>query len=181
MKLQTAYRLLRLARLTLLVFVVVGAGCRKSGQSKAQVKALTAVAPGTAECAACSMVVREQPAPRAQLVHRDGTRQFFCSIGDLAQYLRAPSKHGPVEAVFVEALDSAADPKKTTRTLHPWIAAKDASYVVGVDRPGIMGKPVLVYRREADAKRVADAHGAKLLVYDKLSRALLGDAAGHHH
>ena len=45
------------------------------------------------EDAVCGMLVRDQSAPRAQVVHRDGARFFFCSLGDLMTrlYLRRGS------------------------------------------------------------------------------------------
>ena len=48
----------------------------------------------TETCTACGMVIREQPAPRGQLLRRDGTREFLCSIDDLVQYLDVPSPLG---------------------------------------------------------------------------------------
>ncbi len=101
------------------------------------------------------MVVREQPAPRAQLVHRDGTRAHFCSIGDLLQYLAAPSPHGNAQRVFVEVLSPTEDPEKPNLSPHAWQAAEAAFYVVGVKRPGVMGSPVLSYESEAAARDAA--------------------------
>ncbi len=97
------------------------------------------------------MVVREQPAPRAQLLHRDGTRAFFCSIGDLVQYLQAPSRHGKVTHTFVEALPADVDPETPDMKPHPWLPAVDAHYLLGAKRRGIMGPPVLCFATRADA------------------------------
>jgi nitrous oxide reductase accessory protein NosL len=104
-----------------------------------------------AEDAVCGMLVREQPAPRAQAVHRDGTRVYFCSLGDLMAHLSAPSPHGKVHAIFVEVLEPDEDPTQVNTQDHEWIVASDAVFVVGVPRTGIMGAPVLVYRDAAEA------------------------------
>ncbi len=129
---------------------------------------IEAVETGVAECAACGMVVREQPAPRGQVVHRDGHRAHFCSIGDMVQYLRAPSPHGKVQAAFVELLEPAADPKRTDRATRPWSAAEEASYVVGVHRDGIMGPPVLTYADPSAAGEVARKHGGAVRTWQAL-------------
>ena len=121
------------------------------------------------EDAVCGMLVRNQSAPRAQVVHRDGSRFFFCSIGDLLVHRAAPSPHGRIEATFVEVMDPSQDPLETHEGEHAWTRAEDATYVVGVKRRGIMGAPVLVYGSEADATAVVDAHaGAAALAFDDL-------------
>jgi copper chaperone NosL len=110
------------------------------------------------------MLVREQSAPRAQVVRSDGSRFFFCSIGDLLVHLAAPSSHGRTSAVFVEVMAPHEDPSQPHVGTHPWVPAEDAVYVVGIERPGIMGQPVLTYADRSDAERVAARHaGAGVL------------------
>lgn len=139
------------------------AGCKGDKASEGATAEHRAEVIGPHECAVCGMVVREQPAPRAQLVHRDGERAYFCSLGDLVQYLRAPSPHGKVEAVFVEVQDPAADPRETRTAERPWSAAGEATYVVGVERSGpIMGPPVLAYSSRESAAEVAREHGGEV-------------------
>ena len=43
-------------------------------------------------CTACGMVVREQPAPRGQVIHRDGTRVFLCDFSMAFRALRVSNK-----------------------------------------------------------------------------------------
>lgn len=132
---------------------------------------------GGAECAACGMVVREQPAPRGQLVFRDGTRAFACSVGDLVQVLAAPSPHGSVEHTWVESLPAGVAPGAITASAPTkWIDATRGFYVLGVDRPGVMGKPVLVYAARADAARVAQRTGGHVVEWG----ALRGEIMGSH-
>jgi len=64
-----------------------------------------AVALDDQEDEVCGMLVREQSAPRSQVVHRDGSRFFFCSLSDLLVHLDAPSPHGRADVTFVEVLD----------------------------------------------------------------------------
>jgi nitrous oxide reductase accessory protein NosL len=112
----------------------------------------------------CGMLVREQSAPRAQITHRDGSRFFFCSIGDMLVHLGAPSPHGRANAIFVEVMEPQEDPSQSHTGVHPWVLAEDAVYVVGVERPGIMGEPVLTYATRSNAERVIERHaGAQML------------------
>ena len=122
------------------------------------------------EGAVCGMLVRDQSAPRAQVIHRDGERAFVCSIGDLLAYLEAPSPHGSPAKVFVEVMDPAEDPWDSHPGAHPWVAAEDGVYVVGAKRRQIMGAPVLVYRDRASAAQVVDGSTARVLDYPQLAR-----------
>lgn len=106
------------------------------------------------------MLVREQSAPRGQVIHRDGSHFFFCSLGDMLVHLGAPSRHGKVEAVFVEVMKSEEDPMQSHRGLHPWLSADEVVYVVGIDRQLIMGKPVLAYADRTTAERVLQGRSA---------------------
>lgn len=116
------------------------------------------------EDAVCGMVVSEQSAPRSQVVHGDGSRFFFCSLGDMLVYLDAPSPHGAPQSTFVEVMSPGEDPGQGHFGEHPWVRLEDAVYVVGVHRRGIMGEPVLAYARKDEAESVAVAHsGAQVL------------------
>lgn len=145
---------------------------RKSGGTAAQAAA-SAAPIGLAECAACGMVVREQPAPRGQIVHRDGTRVFLCSLGDLAQYLQSPSPHGDATDVFVEVLAPSEAPTQKDTAEHAWVRAADARYVVGVEREGVMGRPVLAYRSQADAEAAHKKLGGEIRSFDAMKKWVL--------
>jgi len=114
---------------------------------------------GDHECAVCGMLVRDQPAPRGQVVHRDGSPAFACSLGDLLVYLSAPSPHGHAETVWVEVIAPEVGAGERSLHDHPWRLAEDAWFVVGIERPGIMGAPVLAFaeRTEADSAARADS------------------------
>jgi nitrous oxide reductase accessory protein NosL len=123
-----------------------------------------AVALDDQEDEVCGMLVREQSAPRGQVIHRDGSHFFFCSLADMLVHLGAPSPHGRAEAVFVEVLDPLEDPMLSHTSVHPWVPAEDAVYVVGIERQGIMGEPVLTYVDRSDAERAIQGHrGARML------------------
>jgi len=151
--------------------LVAGAlGCDDTREAGPQ-SAAAPVALADQEDPVCGMLVREQTAPRAQVVHRDGTRFALCSLADLLVHLAAPSRHGEVTDVFVEVLAPDEDPGEQHVAPHPWVAAAEASYVVGVARPGIMGPAILSYRDPDAAVAVASAHaGAQRLDFEALRR-----------
>lgn len=160
----------------LLLALATGA-CKESGGGAAAEGPAAAQAIGVAECAACGMVVREQPAPRGQLLHRDGKRVWFCSVGDLAQYLAAPSPHGKPRAVWVEALAADAAPRRPDVGVRPWHLAESLHHVLGIDRPGIMGAPVMSYEDAAAARAVVERAGGEILPWPELVKRLV--AKGH--
>lgn len=122
------------------------------------------------EGAVCGMLVRDQSAPRAQVLHRDGTRSFVCSIGDLMAYLQAPSPHGEAHAIMVEVMDPGEDPMDIHTGPHPWVPAAEATYVLGIRRRGIMGEPVLAYRdRETAIAAVGETAGT-IVGFDELEK-----------
>ena len=118
--------------------------------------------------AVCGMLVRDQSAPRGQVIHRDGERSFLCSIGDLLAYLEVPSPRGRPLEVLVEVMEPDEDPLEAHTGSHPWLPAADAVYVVGIPRRGIMGAPVLVYRDVAAAEQVTAGTSARVLGFDEL-------------
>lgn len=160
----------RLALASLAALAVVSA-CG-GDQSDADPRALAAPeAIRDREDPVCGMLTREQPAPRAQIVHRDGERAFPCSIGDLLVALDAPSAHGRAAEVFVEVLAVDEDPSVASRDAHAWRRAEEATFVVGIVREGVpvMGPPVLAYASREDALAVAGRHaGASTLDFAAL-------------
>ncbi len=111
------------------------------------------------ECAVCGMSVASQSAPRAQVLHRDGTRLFFCSLADWRVHLGAPSPHGRAVASFVEVLDPDENPALVLTQPHDWVPAQTASFLVGVQRPGVMGRPLLAYRDREQAESLLHTRG----------------------
>jgi len=145
-------------------------GCGRGGDDDGE-PAPQPVAIADQEGAVCGMLVRDQPAPRAQVVHRDGTRVFFCSLGDMLVDLSAPSPHGRAQSLFVEVMGPDEDPTQPHTGAHRWVPAADAVFVVGIAREGIMGEPVLAYADRADADAVIQGHpGARSLDFAALRR-----------
>lgn len=153
-----------------LIVLAFSGGCEPSNDH-APAQVYKTIALGDQEGAVCGMLVREQSAPRGQVVHRDGTRFFFCSLGDMLVHLSAPSPHGRSEAIFVEVMQPEEDPMQSHTEEHPWVPADDATYVVGIERQRIMGKPVLAYANRNEAERAMLGHnGARMLDLDGLRK-----------
>ncbi len=151
-------------------------GCDGGGDGGEESSGAEAEPIALAECTACGMVVREQPAPRGQVVHRDGTREFFCAMSDLLYYIETPSPHGRITDVFVEVLPEETDPLESDSREQPWVRAEDARYIVGVERTGIMGPPVLAYLPEVDVEALAADFGGEVVEWEELAARVIADA-----
>lgn len=124
---------------------------------------------GLAECAVCGMVVREQPAPRGQLLHRDGTRAHVCSIDELRAAITAPSPHGAVRAAWVEALPAGVPVEELGVAPRPWVRVEAAGFVRGVPRERIMGEPLLSYATPEEAAAEAARLGGQAVGWGALA------------
>lgn len=159
-----------------LLLTTLFTGCNTDNTSKAVEVDTGPQVLGVGECNACGMVVRDQPSPRAQGVHRDGTRAWFCSLGDMMVYLDTPSPHGLVNHIYVE--DMPANFKSTDMNTEPlsWLSTSQAYYVLGVERPAIMGLAVLSFKDREAAEEVAGANSGRVLDWSGL-REVFGKGA----
>lgn len=162
------------AGLLSLALLLIAPGCR--GQTTESEIADQPAPLAGAECGSCGMIVAEQPAPRAQLVHRDGERRHFCSLADLVHYIAAPSRHGKPRSVFVEVQPEDLDPAENSLQPHPFQLASNVHYVVGVPRRGVMGEPVLTFASPAAAAAVATRHGGRLVGWKELHKEIMAGA-----
>jgi copper chaperone NosL len=122
---------------------------------------------GDAACAVCGMVVAEQPVPRGQIAYRDGHHDHFCSLGDLRVAVQSPSPRGKPVAVWVEA--APADVELVATAPLPWVAAEGAYFVVGFERPGVMGRPGLAAADPAVAAALAERFGGRVVDWAAVS------------
>ena len=113
-------------------------------------------------CAACGMIIREQSAPRGQIVYRGGKHHFFCSISDMMTTLEMPSRHGKPLAVYTEVMDPHVHPNKFVTAGQTWVKATDAHYLLGYKKVRVMGVPVLVYQTKQDAQQIAKKYKASV-------------------
>jgi nitrous oxide reductase accessory protein NosL len=103
---------------------------------------------------------------------------FLCSVGDSVHHLADASRHGAAKGVFVEVLDPAADPTTTGSSKRPWRDATSSSFVVGVERAGVMGPPVLAYETLAQAQAVAKRYGGQVKTWDEVRDTLFAAKGG---
>jgi nitrous oxide reductase accessory protein NosL len=151
------------------LFLPLVLGCSSGEREAHDVGSQGATSLAGAEGAVCGMVVSEQPAPRAQVLHRDGTRLFFCGIGDLLVHLDAPSPHGAALEIYVEVMEVDEDPRDVHFGPHEWMRAQEATYRIGDGRPPlIMGAPVMVYRDPESAERAVSHGETTVLDFDAL-------------
>ncbi len=127
-------------------------------------------------CAVCGMVVDEQPPPRGQVRHRDGSHRFTCSLGDLRAYVQAPNPLGDPTDIWVEDLGAGWQPDDSSYGARPWIAASDASYVVGLERPRVMGLPVASFKEPSAAEAMSKGEGRKVVTWAQLKATPFSEA-----
>lgn len=142
--------------------------CDRNSSSKEQAATVEARPIGHAECAACAMVVIEQPAPRGQVAHRDGTHEHFCSLGDFVQYVQSPSPHGPIVASYVEVVSPEVPPDEIDSKPRKWVPADQARYMVDIERTGVMGPGIVAYESMEDATRAAERHDGRIVGWKEL-------------
>lgn len=123
----------------------------------------------TEECHVCSMVVREQPAPRGQLIHRDGTRLYFCSISGMIQHMHTPSPHGKIEMTWVEIAPADISPQDMSFDPKPWWLLEDSFFVTGIKRKGTMGKPIMCFGGKQEALNFSQAHSGHFSTIEDLN------------
>lgn len=134
------------------------------------------------ECEVCGMILREQPAPRGQIVHRDGTRFYFCAIADMLAYLDVPSRHGAVVATYAEVMPADATAEDIDVSQRPWRLVEDVTFVFGgLERP-VMGEPMLTFGSAAEGTAAAERLGARAVSWSELPDALeiVGDPTHFH-
>lgn len=139
-------------------------GCATVGQGSVDAD-LSPASLHQAECAVCGMVVAEQPAPRGQLVYRDGTHHHVCSVEELRAQAQQRSPLGQPVALYVEVLP---DPAAELTAEQPWVPVEEASFVFGADRPFVMGRPVLAFDDSLAADAAARALGTTAVPWDDL-------------
>lgn len=121
------------------------------------------------KCPVCGMFVARYPDWVCQILFKDGDREVFDGAKDFFRFLLDMKgfggKRGPadVAAVFVTDYYS----------LEP-IDGKGASYVIGSDVYGPMGRELIPFARRADAEEFLRDYGGRILGFDKVPAELGG-------
>jgi nitrous oxide reductase accessory protein NosL len=114
------------------------------------------------------MYILNQPAPRAQILHRNGEHVFFCSIGDMLTYNQIPSPLGKATKIWVEVINKDVNPTLHNTDTYPWIDHKEAHYVTNVNRTMVMGYPVIALQSKADSEYLQKSYGGQLADWEQL-------------
>lgn len=122
------------------------------------------------KCPVCGMFVAKYPDFLAQVVFTDGSAAFFDGTKDMFKYLFDLPRYAPSK--------KASDIKKIQVTDYYSMNAIDgrtAWYVVDSDVYGPMGKELIPFGSEAEAKEfMADHGGKRLLRFDDIAPELIG-------
>ena len=122
------------------------------------------------KCPVCGMFVAKYPDFLAQVIYTDGTYALFDGAKDLFKYLfaldiyAAGRNRADIVSVYVTDYYS----------LSP-VDGRTAWYVVGSDVFGPMGRELIPFAREAEAREFLQDHaGTELLRFDGVTPAIIG-------
>ncbi|MGC8495382.1 MAG: nitrous oxide reductase accessory protein NosL [Syntrophobacteraceae bacterium] len=110
-------------------------------------------------CPVCGMFVAKYPNFLASIKFKDGTSVFFDGPKDMFKYYFDIKKYSPSR----QQSDITAIYVKDYYTLKP-IDAYKATYVTGSDINGPMGRELIPFESEADAKAFMNDHNGKALM-----------------
>jgi copper chaperone NosL len=121
------------------------------------------------KCPVCGMFVAKYPDWVAQITFKDGTVVFFDGAKDLFKYYFNLKKYNPdktrtdIETIYVtEYYDMKS------------IEAHDAFFVIGSDVYGPMGRELIPFPTEADAREFMEDHGGeRLLKFNDIKPAVI--------
>ncbi len=152
----------------ILCFSLLSTACRRDQVTRQNHTATVAENADTETCAACGMVVREQPAPRGQVIHRDGTHSFLCSIGDLVHFLAVPSPSGKPLMVYTEVMPDDFEANIRSTSWQPWGKASELFFVTDIELTAVMGKPALTFRTREAAEKSSKKLTGKVVIFNQL-------------
>ena len=122
------------------------------------------------KCPVCGMFVAKYPDFLAQVIYTDGTYALFDGAKDLFKYLFALDTY----AAGRNRADIASVYVTDYYSLSP-VDGRTAWYVVGSDVYGPMGRELIPFAREAEAREFLQDHaGIELLRFDGVTPAIIG-------
>ena len=131
---------------------------------------LSAVTPGPRDkCLVCGMFVAKYPDWAAVIEYTNGRVVWFDGVKDLLKGLLAPGKYGLPKAQSDIKVIWVKDYYSLTL-----VDGRSASYVIGSDIMGPMGKELIPFAKASDAKGFLKDHlGEKVLRFDQLTSEIL--------
>jgi copper chaperone NosL len=126
-------------------------------------------ASATDKCMVCGMFVTKYPDWTGAVVFKDGATRFFDGPKDLFTYYLSVKKYEPkrdqadIDTIWVKDYYTLA-----------FIDGRKAFYVIGSDVLGPMGKELVAFKAEADAKAFQQDHsGKKVLLFKDITPAVM--------
>lgn len=113
----------------------------------------------TDKCPVCGMFVAKYPDFVARIVFKDGSQAFFDGVKDMMKYYFNLAKYNPGKQVA--DITAVAVTDYYTLTL---IDGLTAYYVIGSDVYGPMGKELIPFKGEAEAKEFMKDHAGKAIL-----------------
>lgn len=121
------------------------------------------------KCPVCGMFVAKYPEWVAEIVFRDGSYAVFDGTKDMFKYYFDMGKYNPAKKQ--SDIDSIYVTDYYTLT---FIDGHKAYYVIGSDVYGPMGKELIPFEKEADAKEFMKDHkGKKILLFKNITTEVL--------
>jgi nitrous oxide reductase accessory protein NosL len=121
------------------------------------------------KCPVCGMFVAKYPDWVAEVVFKDGSYAVFDGPKDLLKFIVGLKSYAPgkkqneIDAVFVNDYYA----------VRP-IDGRKAFYVLGSDVFGPMGRELVPFEKETDAREfLKDHHGRKMFHFDEISSGVL--------
>src|SRR5512147_963611 len=152
---------------TFLVFLTAGIA---ASQTAAAVRAWVRPAAGD-RCPVCGMFVSKYPDWTAEIVFHDGSYVVFDGAKDMLTYYFDIRKYSPSKKREDIASIYVTDYYAVTS-----VDARSAYYVSGSDVHGPMGKELVPFAKESDARGFkADHRGRALLTFDAITPDILKD------
>lgn len=111
------------------------------------------------KCPVCGMFVAKYPDWLAQVIFKDGSLAHFDGVKDMFKYLFNLKKYNPSK----KTVDVRAIYVTDYYDLSP-INGREAFYVIGSDIYGPMGRELIPFQKEADARVFMKDHKGKTLL-----------------
>jgi len=150
------------------LFTAVLAICLMTSPAMAGEKKPTRPTPED-KCPVCGMFVAKYPDFLAEIIFKDGSYAVFDGAKDMAKYYFNLAKYNPSKKV--SDIDSIY---VTDYYQLEFVDGMSAFYVVGSDVFGPMGKELIPFAKEEDAKEFLDDHvGESLLAWKAVTQDML--------
>jgi len=148
---------------TVLVFLFLIIGTARA------IKAEPVKPPTGSKCPVCGMFVARYPDWSSEIIYQDGTILFFDGAKDLFKFYLEPHKfkstkqHHKIKGIYVKEYYDLS-----------FIEAKNAFYVIGSDVYGPMGRELIPFKNEKDAKEfLRDHRGKKIIAFNDVDHDLI--------